>query len=994
MTTPDTCSTITIYFMHLIPRNSRFVLLLSAIFLASPSSVPGQVSASFELRYFSKDREANGITDFKGERAYFDTEQRIDFLETYARVAGEWFMDSALDKQAVEDHEVSRFLKNLKPRPLPETRKRILLDDMRKTGHQQGDLAATRRKVEAWQDRENLAVEEGSLIFLQPRTVTTVRIDTQRWRFYLDWDVYSDKGNAPLGIALKNGSALLAEAGLHANGNIFYTDNGNDRMGAAYETASWQRFRLEVDLLNRRYNLLVNGRKIGDWAELAGDGPVTALEIHGGTGTRLDNLNGLGFDSTGCDTRHPYRISEFLDETFQVPPSMQDWHQPWYDDSGWQTGRLPIVHGGEKERGEDLYLRRIITPGNFEQARLHIEALDPGGEIWINGQIVHVTHNRRPVELDITPFLVPYQENLVAIRVFAFRNEGELYHSPLDRNVGWFCGRAWIDLTAGTFIHNARAHTVSTEPGAVQHHRVVVQNQTDRTFSGKLRITYYPWFPREKYQPAASATLPLQIFARDSVHLHERIRMANPLLWTHEHPNLYRVEMKLLQDEQVVDDYVFTTGIRTISQKDGILRINGKPELLGGAQTMGFRMPVENIARWNRCAPPEILAEELLACKKMGNTLRIHVHAGGTYAHSINDPRIAGMADQMGVMLIWPTTSWIREGEWGGIDFGGYPAYMDQVFNHPSIVIWEGSNHPNEFGGKPLSYSNRFISKIYNTIYSGDSSRLISPSSSNRHFAYRNDAGTINREGDSIVPCTEWTAPMIVRGNQDAVTGYGAQWHNIRKWPDAYRQSLLNSRERAYINFEHEESIGMQNFEYARGKPWYRMPSYENRYDLHSIGRHFEYDEWRASQAWQAFSAYESMKWQRMKDIDGFSWCCLHGGPNSGTYRKPLIDALGHAKLAYHVNRMVLQDIMAGSDNPDVALGRRDKVTPMILNLGEARTVRLKVVVKDPGGKAVHTEEYEDVKLEGGRTVKKLPPFRHRLREEGYYLFEYYVLNR
>jgi len=345
-------------------------------------------------------------------------------------------------------------------------------------------------------------------------------------------------------------------------------------------------------------------------------------------------------------------------------------------------------------------------------------------------------------------------------------------------------------------------------------------------------------------------------------------------------------------------------------------------------------------------------------------------------------------------MLIWPTTSWIREGEWGGIDFEGYPLYMKQVFNSPSIVLWEGANHPNKFKGKPLEYSNRFISLMYNTIASTDSSRLIAPSSYNGHFEYRNDEGTIDKNGESITPVKEWTAPLIVRGNQDALTGYGAQWHNIRKWPDTYRRSFLESKERAYINFEHEESIGMQNFSLAKGQPWYEMPSYENIYDVGSIGREFEFNEWKISQAWQAFSAYESMKWQRILDIDGFSWCCLHGGPNSGTYRKPILDSYGNAKLGFYANQMVLRDVMPGSNNTDVVYGKKDLLTPVILNVGDEKTVRLKIVVKRPDGTLVDTKEFNNVTLEKGRTSKELSPFKPNLQEEGYYVFEYYVMSR
>jgi hypothetical protein len=44
----------------------------------------------------------------------------------------------------------------------------------------------------------------------------------------------------------------------------------------------------------------------------------------------------------------------------------------------------------------------------------------------------------------------------------------------------------------------------------------------------------------------------------------------------------------------------------------------------------------------------------MLAIKKMGgNLLRIHVHSANNSTGSINDPRIAEMADQLGLTLFW-----------------------------------------------------------------------------------------------------------------------------------------------------------------------------------------------------------------------------------------------------------------------------------------------------------------------------------------------------
>ena len=81
-----------------------------------------------------------------------------------------------------------------------------------------------------------------------------------------------------------------------------------------------------------------------------------------------------------------------------------------------------------------------------------------------------------------------------------------------------------------------------------------------------------------------------------------------------------------------------------------------------------------------------------------------------------------------------------------------------------------------------------------------------------------------------------------------------------------------------------------------------------------------------------------------MLDYDGFSWCCLHGGANAGTYNKPLIDFMGHAKLAFHIHKTIFQPVLAGSNNVDVVYGPDDTITPMVLNLGIQRIVSLQLL--------------------------------------------------
>jgi hypothetical protein len=353
----------------------------------------------------------------------------------------------------------------------------------------------------------------------------------------------------------------------------------------------------------------------------------------------------------------------------------------------------------------------------------------------------------------------------------------------------------------------------------------------------------------------------------------------------------------------------------------------------------------------------------------------------------------------MGLMLIWQTSAWVREGSVFGMDVDLLSEDVHLVRNHPSIVIWQSGNHLQWSG-----WDNAMVAyhRIYDAITRWDQTRLISPSADFRFLTPPNDAGTIDNNGKPMKADPIWTALLITRGSMDYVCGYGNTWTTLRKWPDyaddekpllskphAFQRSFLESKERAYFNFEHDESIGQPNWVLIKGQPYYHVESFEADYDVGSIGRKLTFDEWDASQAWQALISYESIKKMRMMKYDGFSWCDLRGGPNMATYQKSLTDYEGVAKLAFYAHNMVFQNTFAGSDNVDVVYGPGDSITPVIFNLGEARKVSLTAQLLTPDGKIIESKNLGQFSLEGGRTVTRGKPFRFNQPPDGAYVVNY-----
>lgn len=984
------------------------ILMISVVLGTVATAQADELSRSFEFRYVDDDPCANGETDFKGQTAVFDTEQRVKFLSRYAEYAKGFFKDPKLDTKVVSDEEVQAAIKKLKRQPVPKIRQRIVLNDgWRWIGQKQGQRAVEKRELAQWQNITGVEVKDGSLLFCGEQVKLHRQFQPQSWRFFIQFKARVDRTDVRQFFCLSEDDTIAAIVGFGRNGRIFYCAGDTEYEVEPYTTDTWYEFKIEVDLADgaERYNFYVNGRLQADYVKLRSRGiqRINKFVAEGVKGTALDDIWAVGYRRLTGSANYPYSIDTFIDEDFELIPETEGWNKPGYDDGKWQVTSLPKVHGAERYAGQDLYLRRCINVGEFDRAVLDVETLDPEGEIWINGEVVAVLTERHPARINITKYLTPNSTNLIAVRVkhFEFKDVVKMPHTPTDINIGWFAGRMFLDLTRKTFIDDVFVYAKDVFDAANIQTRIKIKNegwgrlgddanQRRPSFSGNVVVSFYPWYPQQSKVAAATAKFPVTVRPWKTEVIDEVISIPAPKLWTFDSTNLYKVEVVLEDNSSsAVDDYVITTGLRTIGQQGGTFRINGKPDMLNGAQIMGFRSPLDKLSTWNRCAPLEWLVKELLMIRKMnGNCMKIVIHAWQEPSRCINDPRLAEIGDQLGIMFIWSTTTWVRTGSPWAVDFAGLPKYVRQVYNHPSIVVWEVAGHPRF---EDFREANLYYERIYNTIYPIDQSRLISPLYNNLQTHFGNDLGTVDLQGNPAKACPAWTAPMVTRGNIEAVTGYGCQWSNVRNWPDAYRQGLLDSKQRAYFCLEHQESIGQPNWTLRKGKPSYKIHSYEWRYDEGSIGRKLSSDEWQESQGWQAFAAYEAMRKMRILDYDGFLWCCLHGGPNTATYQKPLTDFYCHAKLGFYANRMAFQNVLAGSSDVDVVYGPADMIWPVIINLGKEKKVELQVLVKDIDRQVIDKKVYRDVRLAGGRTVTELPDFKPAYPQDGYYAVEYCV---
>ena len=964
------------------------LILIGVLSACNKNQKKEEISRAFEFRYVSDDPSANGVTDFKGPTAVFDTVGRISYLGKFAAYAKKFFNDPNLNTQVVDEKEIDSAFKKLKPQPKPEIREEIGLDRWKYLGYQEGQRKQELERIDEWRQMPGTAIQDEALLLSAGELSRS--ISHQDWRMKFSWRVKPLKEKQELVFDFSE----VATVGMDQSGKFFYVTDGERRFSSGqYKHGHWYALKVEVDLESFKYNFYVNDTLVADFVPLASEkSEITRFSVKTEHAALIDDLWGVGYELHERASRtHPYLINTFMDQDFVAPPNPKGFEQPGYDDADWET--VPYrryAHGGERNRNEVLYLRKELQVGDFDRAQLQVETIRPSGEIFINGKSVGKV-GRMPETIDVTKVLKAGEKNLVAVKVDPYEVDEVRHHMSTDKWSSWFAGLMNLELTSRTWIKDVFAYTSDINESAKEQLQIAVASDEPEGFEGKLVAEFFPWYPQESDKPAARSVKNIQLKKEGSTKILDQVVVKDPDLWTAESPHLYKVRVELQNEEgEAVDDYVFTTGIRTIGQQGGTFRINGEPEVLFGPLVFNQPYPLERVSQWMFSPPKSKWVETILETKKMnGNAIRMSVH--DKRVAGVNDKRLARIGDQMGIMFIWQTSHWFREGGIEAFDTGTYASYMENVRNHPSIVIWQPTNHP--------VYSPEWYGSVVEALSREDLGRLISPAAD---IAAHMRIDTFPGDDGTAIP--HWKHPQLARGNMEQTTSYGVDWSVIRKLGqgldedvadlnDRIRMEYLNSDSHAWFDYESEETIGQPNWDLHKGKPYYHMYSYEKDYNIGNVGRVFKFSEWQESQAWQALTAYEAYRKKRWLDYDGMNWCPLRGGPNTATYMKPVIEYSGQAKLSYYALKMVYQPVLAGSKNVDLVYGPDDSVPITVMNKGKPRTVDVQVVVKTMNGKPVDRKIFPGVKLERGRTVTNVGDWKPELEPGNYYVFEYICIN-
>ena len=384
-----------------------------------------------------------------------------------------------------------------------------------------------------------------------------------------------------------------------------------------------------------------------------------------------------------------------------------------YDVSGWNTIKVPAnwelngygtpiyVNVDNEFRPNDpplaptvdnpvgCYVTEFEIPKTWRNRQVYINfgAVKSAYYLWINGQFVGFTEDAKTnSEFDITNY-VHKGTNRLALKVYRFSNGSYfecqdfwrlsgierdviLYSKP-EVNVSDYEVHAGLDKTYqnGTFEIDV---TIDNPTGkAIQYGSLVVS-----LFDGETEI------------------FRMARLLKDMVgkhHLNDERILPDIKPWSAEHPNLYRLEIKILDKKgRVVEQLENHVGFRTSEIKDGKLLINGQYVLIKGVNRH------EHDPYTGHVISHESMEKDIALMKQLGiNTVRT--------CHYPDDPYWYELCDKYG-LYVWDEANCESHAQgYGEKSLAKDPQYRDMIWsrnrnmlerdkNHPSVIMWSMGN--------------------------------------------------------------------------------------------------------------------------------------------------------------------------------------------------------------------------------------------------------------------------------------------------------------
>jgi len=372
-----------------------------------------------------------------------------------------------------------------------------------------------------------------------------------------------------------------------------------------------------------------------------------------------------------------------------------------FNDANWRNLNLPhdwsiegkfskdnpaTPEGGALPGGIGWYRKTFIEPALAKSKRIYVDfdGVYQKSTVWINGHELGFRPNGYiSFRYELTPYLNFGGKNTIVVKV----------DNSVQPNSRWYSGsgiyrNVWLVTTNkiaidhwGTYVTTPQVN----EQSALVDLKIKVRN-TDSNLPITIKTVIYD--KANKAVGGFGYIVPKGSLKDSIIESGQQISVQNPILWSVDHPYLYKIVSQVLSGNVILDTYTTPLGIRYFNfDVDKGFLLNGKSvKILGVCDH-------HDLGSLGSAINTRALERQLQILKAMGcNGIRT--------SHNPPAPELLDLCDKMGFIVMDEAFDcW----EWAKVKYD-YHLYFkqwhkrdleDQILrdrNHPSVFIWSIGN--------------------------------------------------------------------------------------------------------------------------------------------------------------------------------------------------------------------------------------------------------------------------------------------------------------
>ncbi len=319
------------------------------------------------------------------------------------------------------------------------------------------------------------------------------------------------------------------------------------------------------------------------------------------------------------------------------------------------------------------YRKEIMVPADWKGKEIfaHFGSVTSNIYLWVNGKFVGYSEDSKlEAEFDLTPYIKPGQENLIAFQIFRWCDGSYLEDQDFFRYSG-------VGRDCFLYARNKnRIQDIRITPDLDSNYK-----------DGSLAVTL---------DLKGNAPVDLQLFNADGKEVASAtangsgttiLNVANPEKWTAETPYLYTLKATMKGSNEVIPIKV---GFRKIELKGNQILVNGQPVLFKGAD----RHELDPDGGY--VVSPERMLQDIEIMKKF------NINAVRT-CHYPDDNLWYDLCDKYGIYVVAEANVESHGMGYGDKTLAKNPLYkkahmernqrnVQRGFNHPSIIFWSLGN--------------------------------------------------------------------------------------------------------------------------------------------------------------------------------------------------------------------------------------------------------------------------------------------------------------